>query len=715
MSSKDARQQQVESISKAKNAKESPAANEAVGVLLVASAAGQNANDAGAEASVNSAQAGVSDANGKPASSKKKAGKKPGVIDADALLAAASAPADASTAVAGGAASAAPAAKAVVAVAGGGAAPATPAASATSVAVAGGCAARSFRDAASSKPPVNTQLMELAKLARQGAELLANKESAEKLRNKEDAEKKRKAQQEAEYKKLLADHAAALKQASIALQQKIAEISDHPFSKEDIETWKSLSKNQAAPKESRTAAQGLLAAHATLLREIEGLKKKVADLKANKPLSAQEQVSRQKAAAAAQQKAAAEATAQETAAYRAKFNMKFENFMKSQETKPDGSQNSAHMFRKAVKAAMSSRGASVGKLCSDGFDPAILTCISASSGPELVPLFRMDAGTIHIVQNSKDLFPRYDASKASNDGETLSEENYYSRCVMIAGFKFWQHAKTILTRKNESRSEALTMFQILSNAANFSDVYDFKMRQDYVAQQKKQYRDQKQQENKEAAAVASVKSKPSGSSNVFAVLTDDSCDANEVPCARCGSAAKEVCSVNSDAEKSSGGSGRGSVKTRGANCPIRPAGEERAKKDTTMSPTDEQALSLRTYLAVIAGKFGGLSTAPESFKNDSAAWAHKRSDIMEVLSQCGVNTTNSDSVFQFLKTYGFVEQTESEISRANDRKKSVLRILHKDGNVVQKTSDAAGGAAADATSGADAAGASADADAAVDV
>jgi hypothetical protein len=556
-----------------------------------------------------------------------------------------------------------------------------------------------FKNAVLPSLPLDSNLMQLASMAQDGAKILAQKKHAENLR----LEKERKEKEDAEHKKLVEKHAAAVKEASIACQKMKLTLSNSPFTSDELNSWKETSESldQDVSKESKTAAQKLIDAHAALVLKLKREEEKLAELTANKPLSPQEQVSRQKEAAAAQQKAAAKATEEDTAARTDDFNKKFDNFKASQKGTP------SYVFRKAANSAMSPEGASVQKLCSRGMDPSVLLCISASLGYEFVPLFRMNAGTIGLVPKWKSLFPKYDSSKASKGDETLSEEEYYKRCVMIAVFNFWKHAKTILTRKNESRSEALalTMFQILSNAANFSNIYEFKTRQDFVAQQKELYREQKEKEKQEAAAASSAKSKSSGSSNIFSALTDDaSCDSKEFPCARGGGAAAEdVCSVDSDAKKSSTGSSRGSVKTRGTNCPIRPSGEDRAKKDTTMAPIDEQEESLRRNLTVIAAKFGGLSTSRESFNNDSAAWAGHRSDIMGVLSQCGVNTTNSDSVFQFLKDHEFVQTTESEIKGANGRKKTVLRILDKDKNVVQKVADAAaaaGGSAADSTGGA---------------
>ena len=112
-------------------------------------------------------------------------------------------------------------------------------------------------------------------------------------------------------------------------------------------------------------------------------------------------------------------------------------------------------------------------------------------------------------------------------------------------------------------------------------------------------------------------------------------------------------------------------------------------------PTEEQAESLRTFLAVIAGKFGGLSTAPASFNNDHAAWDGHRSSIMRVLSDCMVDIKNPEAVFKFLKLHKFVEDTETLIkSKSTSGRKKVLRIFGPDGNVIPKMPAAVAGAGA---------------------
>ncbi len=720
MSSKDTHQQSVGLTSEAKNAKGSTAANEAAEVLPVASAAGQNANAAGTEEPVNSAKADVSDTNRKPASSKKNVVPK---VDRSALFAAAgagggataAAPAsDPAPASAPATATATATAKAVVSVTGGGAAPApapapAPASAPTSSKkpTQGGkvrevqpCvvptpAIANFKSALSAETPVDPDLLKLANIAKQEAERLQDKKAAEELRMKIEAEKKRKDEAAVKHKELLAKHAATVREAEIDLEKARAKLKVPPFTPEDMDLWKSLSANPEAGEKGKSSAQSLLAAHAIILVEIEGLKKKVSELTAKKPVSAQEEVSRKKAAEAAQQKAAAEATAEAAAARTGDFNLKFGNFMTSQKG------TAAHVLRKAANSAMSPQGTSVQRLCSNGMDPQALLCISASSGDEFVPLFRINAGTISLDPKWKSRFPKYDSSKASKGEETLSEEEYYKRCVMIAVFNFWRHAKTILTQKNSSRSEPLTMFQILANAANISDAYKYLERQEFVSQQRELYREQKQRETQEAAA-ASAKSKSSGSSNTFSELSNDaSCDSKS-QCAQGGSAEKEVSAP------------RGALlKTRGVHSDLVPkpsvaAASCRAKKGTVIQPTPEQCELLRIYFMRIYTKLGGLSTSYESFNNDIAAWGGDRADIMRILSQCGVNTNDPDAVFKFLKDYAFVERTESKIDGMKGRKKTVLRILDKDGNVLQKESAATGGAASAAGGAASADAADAD-------
>jgi hypothetical protein len=241
------------------------------------------------------------------------------------------------------------------------------------------------------------------------------------------------------------------------------------------------------------------------------------------------------------------------------------------------------------------------------------------------------------------------------------------------------------------------MFQILSNAANISDAYKYLERQEFVSQQRELYRKQKQRETQEAAAAASAKSKSSGSSNTFSELSNDaSCDSKS-QCAQGGSAAKEIPVSRSDSRTTRGGHSPDDPKpVIDASC--------RPKKETVIKPTPDQCDLLRIYFMHIHTKFGGLSISYESFNNDIAAWGGYRAAIMEILSQCGVNKNNSEAVFKFLKDYAFVDQTESVIYGMKGRPKTVLRILDKHGNVIQKDSAATGGAAsADAADAADAA------------
>jgi hypothetical protein len=338
---------------------------------------------------------------------------------------------------------------------------------------------------------------------------------------------------------------------------------------------------------------------------------------------------------------------------------------------------------------MSPQGASVAKACSKGIDPEIMNLTSASYGEDFVPLFRTVSGTIHIVPNWKDLFPPYELSKASRDGETLSQENYYKRCVFISVFNLWKRAKSILSQMNASRPEdkRMTMFQLMSNGSNFSDELNFNTRQEFVSQQRELHREQKENEKQEAAAAASAKFKPSGSSNSFSVLTDDASCNSKSRCARGGSNVEEVPVPRCESRTTRGGHSSHDPKPVVISAGCRP------KKGETHAPTEEQRNLLRKYLVDIFTKFGGLSTSQESFYNDCSAWGGNRADMMRILSQCGVNTKESDAVFQFLKSQAFVEQTETEISGTKGRPKSVLCILDKNGNVLQKESAATGGAA----------------------
>ena len=729
----------------------------------------------GTEASVNSAQAGVSDANGKTESSPAAVAgggvetKEPvnsaqaGVSDANgktesfpdpadvkairrarraALLAAASSPDTANAtspppatanatadAVAGGdsatsppPATAAPAdAAASASVAGGGASATTAAKAYSKIHAKCGnvkgvqpCAVpqpaiANFKAVVSAETPDDPALSDFVKTAKQELARLEAEKTAEEILSKKENEKREKAEQDANYKKLLEEHNKDHRKTLIKLQEVSSKLKNKPFTEEDMTQWRSLATNPKAAESGKISAQSILAAHATLLIEIESLKKKLAELNANKPLSPEQQASREQAAKEAQQNAAVKVTEQETEARKDAFNEKFDNFMASSRGSP------AYLFQKAVKAAMSPQGASVVKLCFKGFDPAILTCISAKSGEAFVPLFRIDTGTISLVPNWKGLFQKYNASKASKDGESLSEEDYYNRCVMIAVFNFWKHAKTILTRKNMSRSESLTMLHLLSNASNISDEYEFKKRQEFVSQQREQYRVQKAKEKQEAEAVASTKSKPYGSSNSFSVLAESSCD-NQVLRPSAGGAAAVVSAADvvsaavdpGAVDPADGGAApveegfgdridpQTGLKIRGSRRHGPVPQSDRPKKGVITSPTNEQKMLLFALLAQIGKSFGGLSTTPESFNNDSAAWGGNRSQIIEVLRYLGVNTTKQEAVFQFFWDNKFMKKEKTQIRSSNGKDKTVHLILDKDQNVVQKTSaaSATGGAAA---------------------
>ena len=175
-------------------------------------------------------------------------------------------------------------------------------------------------------------------------------------------------------------------------------------------------------------------------------------------------------------------------------------------------------------------------------------------------------------------------------------------------------------------------------------------------------------------------------------MNDSSCDLQVIQCAR------------------GGGNTRGGLRARGGNSNSDHVSvvsdiqsHESLKTGLTLnlisSPTAEQAVQIQEALSKIASSLGGLSNTTEAFKNDAASWGGRRSQITTVLAMCGVNVENQTAVFHFLKSHGFIGNNEIEVKTSNGKKKTVLPVLDKDGNVVQKTpkqvSSASGGSAAE--------------------
>jgi len=482
---------------------------------------------------------------------------------------------------------------------------------------------------------------------------------------------------------------------------------------------------QARANPELTASGNVLKICNDLTKAMSDIDKLIAKHLKTKPLSPEEQELRQKQTFAVQQNAKSEADEETRIVQINKFNGSLEKFMNLQKSNTDGRPNLCYTFGKTCQCAMTGQGTSVSRICYDGMDPYIFLEMSATSGTTFTPIFRIDGGNVSLVPKWKGLFPPYDSSKASKDETTLTNGEYYNRCVMVAAFKFWNHAKTILTQKNNSRDKPLTMHQLMLNAANFSDSHKFKTQHEFVSQQAKLFREKQEMAKHEASA--SVKTFPV-SSNSFAALTEETCAVINVPFARCGGGpakasrvppalggggsaeASEVpsarCGSGPVEEVPSARDGDGAAenvlctrntqkKTSGPSCQIVPVSEARPQKDVTQAPTTDQANQLRTYLTKIGSQFGGLSTATESFTNDTAAWSGERRPIMFILSDCGVKTS-AESVFRYLKEHAFLGQHEISIKKSNSGSKMVLPVLDKDGNVVQKESksvDAATGGA----------------------
>lgn len=518
---------------------------------------------------------------------------------------------------------------------------------------------------------VDPMLISLAeKVKLENARLLeAEKQDAENKRRHEENERKQNA--DADHQRKIREHQIMFRDASVSLQQCEAKLKVSPFTKTDLEIWKSVSQNDKSDPQLRLDAQGLLAAHAALILEIQRLTKNLKDIEKNKPLSQEEKSSREKVASVAQQKEACEADEEAVQARVDKFNASFEKFQLSQ--KKPGKVNPMFNFRKACVDAMSPRGTSFLKLCSHGIDPAIFPRISAISGDTLKPLFCEISSSITLVHNWKSLFPMYNQSKASKDGMTLSQEEYYNRCVMVAAFRFWQNGNRILLLLNQKpRDKPLMMYQLLSNAANFSDMFDFKTRQDFVSQQATLFREQKEREKLEADA--SAKPSSSGSSNTFALLEPD------VPCARGGGS--EVVSCMRAGSSSNGVCTQ--LKTRGGSCKVPQSTEERPLQVGPERPTAEQSDELRKLLTIIGQTRGGIDQSHVAFNNNDVTWCDGRGRIMEILTVLKVKVLDKDAVFKYLKDFGFTGEVIDVKKGSGKGMKQVISILDKDGSVVQK-------------------------------
>ena len=567
-------------------------------------------------------------------------------------------------------------------------APAADALAAAAPAAAAGGGGRSYKQAAStcSQVEVNPHLTKLAILARSEIDRLCQADAQEAEKNRKVAEKKLTEDANETLKQLLAKHKVSHTAASIALQQANAQLTVSPFTTADLATWRRLASNEKANEESRAAAEGILAAHGLHLLEIQRLARNLKEIEKTKPLSPQEQALRQKKTLAVQQKAESEAKAEKKTANVESFNKGFDEFLNSQKTKANGKPNTGYMFRKTCQRAMTGPGTSVPIICEHGMDPAILTQISATSGPTFTPIFRIDGGNVMRVPKWKGLFPPYNPSKASKDGTTLTESDYYERCVMVAIFKFWNHAKTVLSDKNKSREKLITMLQLLGNAANFSDSHKFKTRHEFVSEQAAMFREKQETAKQEASA--SAKCVASISSNSFAELAEETCN---VPFARgggCPAKAEAVsCTRGGNFADNDVSSERGNqLKTRGSSSQVTPVSEVRPKRGVTIPPTSEQTNKLHRSFAMIGENYGGLSIGPESWLNDKAVWNEQRVPIMATLSECGVKVSSSQDVIAYLKEHAFLGQDEISIKKSNSGLKTVLPVLDKDGKVVQKAS-----------------------------